>query len=56
LGALRDFLEKHYRHFNARELVEAARAFEAHVDAGGDMLLAMAGAASTGELGLSWRA
>ena len=52
MGALRDFLEKHYRHFNARELVEAARAFEAHVDAGGDMLLAMAGAASTGELGI----
>ena len=52
MGALRDFLEKHYRHFNARELVEAAGAFEAHVDAGGKMLLAMAGAASTGELGI----
>jgi deoxyhypusine synthase len=52
LGALQDFLEKHYRHFNAREVVEAARAFEAHVEAGGKMLLAMAGAASTGELGI----
>ena len=52
MGALQDFLEKHYRHFNAREVVEAARAFEAHVEAGGKMLLAMAGAASTGELGI----
>ena len=52
MGAVQDFLEKHYRHFNARELVEAARAYEAHIDAGGKMLLAMAGAASTGELGV----
>ncbi len=52
MGALRDFLERHYRHFNAREVVDAARAFEAHVDAGGKMLLAMAGAMSTGELGI----
>lgn len=52
MGALRKFLEHHYRHFNARELVEAARAFEAHIDAGGKMMLAMAGAASTGELGI----
>ena len=52
MGALRKFLEHHYRHFNARELVEAASAFEAHIDAGGKMMLAMAGAASTGELGV----
>ena len=52
MGAVQDFLEKHYRHFNAREVVEAARAYEAHIDAGGKMLLAMAGAASTGELGV----
>ncbi len=52
MGAVRDFLEKHYRHFNAREVLEAGRAYEAHIDAGGKMLLAMAGAASTGELGV----
>ena len=52
MGAVQDFLDKHYRHFNAREVVDAARAYEAHIDAGGKMLLAMAGAASTGELGV----
>lgn len=52
MGAVRDFLEKHYRHFNAREVVWAARAYEEHLAAGGKMLLAMAGAMSTGELGV----
>jgi len=52
LGAIRDFMEKHYLHFNAREMLDAARAYEAHVAAGGKMLVAMAGAMSTGELGI----
>jgi len=52
LGAIRDFMEKHYLHFNARETLDAAKAYEAHVDAGGKMLLAMAGAMSTGEFGI----
>ena len=50
---IRTFMERHYRHFNARETREAAVAYEAHVTAGGKMLLAMAGAMSTGELGVS---
>jgi len=53
LGAIRDFMERHYLHFNAREVVDAAKAYEAHVDAGGKMLVAMAGAMSTGEFGIS---
>jgi len=52
LGAVRDFLEKHYLHFNAREVVDAAKAYEAHVEAGGKMLVTLAGAMSTGELGI----
>lgn len=52
MGAVRDFLDKHYKHFNARETVWAARAYEKHVDDGGKMLVAMAGAMSTGELGI----
>ena len=47
------FLETHFRHFNARETVEAARQFKSHVASGGRMLLAMAGAMSTAELGIS---
>jgi deoxyhypusine synthase len=52
VGAIRDFMERHYLHFNARETLDAAKAYEAHVDAGGKMLLAMAGAMSTGEFGI----
>ena len=50
-----DFLEQHFRHFNARELMAAARGFKDFVsdDNGGQMMVTMAGAMSTGELGLS---
>ncbi len=53
MGAIRDFMEKNYLHFNARETVWAARAYEEHIERGGKMLMAMAGAMSTGELGIS---
>jgi deoxyhypusine synthase len=46
-------MERHYRHFNARETREAAVAYDAHIQAGGKMLVALAGAMSTGELGVS---
>jgi deoxyhypusine synthase len=52
LGAVRDFMEKHFLHFNARETVAAARAYEEHVRNGGKMLVSLAGAMSTGELGI----
>ncbi|MEK6543339.1 MAG: deoxyhypusine synthase family protein [Elusimicrobiota bacterium] len=47
------FMEKNFKHFNARETLDAARAFKSHIDGGGKMFLAMAGAMSTGELGIS---
>lgn len=47
------FMDHQFRHFNARETVAAARAWQAHLDGGGKMLLAMAGAMSTAELGIS---
>lgn len=53
MGSVRDFMATNYRHFNARETVDAARAWEAHIDAGGKMLVSLAGAMSTGELGIS---
>jgi deoxyhypusine synthase len=52
MGEVRRFLEKHYLHFNAREMVAAARAWEEHLAAGGPMLITLAGAMSTGELGI----
>ncbi len=47
------FMEKNYRHFNARETLDAAKAWRAHLEGGGEMLLAMAGAMSTAELGIT---
>jgi deoxyhypusine synthase len=48
-----NFIKTHYRHFNAATLVDAAEAYARHLDGGGRMLLAMGGAMSTAELGLS---
>jgi deoxyhypusine synthase len=47
-----EFLTRTFRHFNAGELLRAAQALKTHVDGGGHVLLAMAGAMSTGELGI----
>ena len=47
------FMEKHFRHFNARETVDAAKAWRSLLDSGGEMFVAMAGALSTGEIGIS---
>ncbi|MEW6722827.1 MAG: deoxyhypusine synthase family protein [Candidatus Micrarchaeota archaeon] len=44
-------MERHFRHFNAAELMEASKAYRKHIDGGGRMMLAMAGAMSTAELG-----
>jgi len=48
-----EFIKYHFRHFNAAVIVDAAEAYRRHLDQGGKMLLAMAGAMSTAELGLS---
>jgi deoxyhypusine synthase len=47
------FLRHHYRHFNAAALIDAADGYRAHLDAGGKMMVTLAGAMSTAELGLS---
>lgn len=48
-----DFITQHFRHFNAATLVDAADAYARQVDDGGKMLVAMAGAMSTAEIGMS---
>jgi deoxyhypusine synthase len=50
---VRHFIEHHYRHFNAAALKDAAHAYSSHIDRGGHMLVTLAGAMSTAELGLS---
>lgn len=52
-GSISEFIERNYRHFNAGELLEASKAYRKHIDDGGKILLAMAGAMSTAELGIS---
>ena len=47
------FLRHHYRHFNAAALIDAADGYRAHLDGGGKMMVTLAGAMSTAELGLS---
>ena len=48
---VRDFLEQHFLHYNARELVAAAQAYQHHIDRGGKMMVTLAGAMSTAQLG-----
>ena len=50
---VKEFIERHFRHFNAATLLDAARAYQRQTDDGGKMMLTMAGAMSTAEIGLS---
>ena len=49
---LSEFLEKHYKHFNSRETLAAAKAYKQHVENGNKMMVTLAGAMSTAELGI----
>jgi deoxyhypusine synthase len=51
--SISDFIDRHFRHFNAAALRDAADAYRRHVDGGGVMLITLAGAMSTAELGIS---
>jgi len=50
---IRDFIDRHFRHFNAASLRDAARAYESLLDREGKMFVTLAGAMSTAELGIS---
>ena len=52
-GPVTQFINHHYRHFNAAALIDAAKGYETHLDQGGKMMVCLAGAMSTAELGLS---
>lgn len=47
------FLRHHFRHFNAAALIDAADGYSTHIDNGGKMMVTLAGAMSSAELGLS---
>ena len=52
-GPVSQFILHHYRHFNAAALVDAAKGYEKHLEEGGKMMVTIAGAMSTAELGIS---
>src|SRR5207244_7524893 len=52
-GPITDFVKHHYRHFNAAALIAAAEDYNKHLASGGKMLVTIAGAMSTAEIGLS---
>ena len=52
-GPISQFIDRHYRHFNAATVKDAAEAWTRHLDQGGVMLVTIAGAMSTAELGVS---
>jgi deoxyhypusine synthase len=53
MAAIKDFIAHNFRHFNAAALVDAADGYVAHLAAGGKMMVTLAGAMSTAELGIS---
>jgi deoxyhypusine synthase len=51
MSTVRKFMERHYLHFNSREVVAAAKAYEKHIESGGKMMVTLAGAMSTARIG-----
>lgn len=52
-GPISNFIMHHYRHFNAATLVDAAKAYEDQLNQGNKIMITLAGAMSTAELGVS---
>ncbi|MEL6711383.1 MAG: deoxyhypusine synthase family protein [Pseudomonadota bacterium] len=52
-GPVSTFMLEHYRHFNAATVVDAAESYAQHLQAGKKMMITLAGAMSTAELGRS---
>lgn len=52
-AVIKRFVQHNYRHFNAAVVVDAAEAWIKHLKQGNKMFLTMAGAMSTGELGIT---
>ncbi|MCP5487746.1 MAG: deoxyhypusine synthase family protein [Verrucomicrobia bacterium] len=51
--SISNFITRHYRHFNSATLKDAAEAYKVFLNHRGKMMVTLAGAMSTGELGLS---
>jgi len=52
-GKITAFMLEHYKHFNSASLVDAAKGYQEQLDKGNKMMITLAGAMSTAELGKS---
>ena len=52
-GTVSTFMRDHFKHFNAASVVDAAKAYEKQLDKGNKMMITLAGAMSTAEIGKS---
>ncbi|MFH0757822.1 MAG: deoxyhypusine synthase family protein [Bacteroidota bacterium] len=52
-GVISEFMLRHFKHFNSAALVDAAKAYQEQLDRGNKMMVTLAGAMSTAELGKS---
>lgn len=48
-----NFMIKHFQHFNAATIVDAAKAYDKYITEGGKMMITIGGAMSTAEIGIS---
>ena len=48
---IEEFIKKYYLHFNAASVVDAAKGYEDHLASGKKMMITLAGAMSTAEMG-----
>ena len=51
--AIRDFIKRHYHHFNACALADCAESLNGFLDGGGRLIITLAGAMSTAGIGRS---
>jgi len=52
-GFVKEFIRDNFRHFNSAVLADASEAYVKHLRDGGKMMISLAGAMSTAELGLT---
>lgn len=52
-GPVSEFIEEHFKHFNAAVIVDASKSYEQQLENGAKMMITLAGAMSTAELGKS---
>lgn len=52
-GHIKEFLQTHFKHFNSAVVVDASDAYQHQLDKGNKMMITMAGAMSTAEIGKS---